>query len=136
MGNMVVADHLRPAAIKAGQRKVESGTAFLRRCLVSHGVCTSEAFLLSRIAIPVHCFTVDSLANRVLHNIDVFSNLLLSKHVYGSQVPPLSIRPPGHGYSLGAWSNAWDLFARNAVACKWEKNETNTATRRRGGLTP
>ncbi len=51
-------------------------------------------------------------------------------------LPALTIRPPWHGYSLGDWSEAWDLFARNAVAGEWEKNGANTVTRRRGGLTP
>ena len=51
-------------------------------------------------------------------------------------LPPLSVRPPWHGYSLGDWNDAWDVFARNAVAEEWEKNGANTATRRRGGLTP
>jgi 4-hydroxy-3-polyprenylbenzoate decarboxylase len=52
------------------------------------------------------------------------------------ELPPLSIRPPWHGYSLGDWSDAWDLFAQNAVAGEWAENGANTATRRRGGLTP
>jgi UbiD family decarboxylase len=51
-------------------------------------------------------------------------------------LPPLSIRPPWHGYSLGDWSAAWDQFARNALAGEWEKNGANTVTRRRAGLTP
>jgi UbiD family decarboxylase len=51
-------------------------------------------------------------------------------------LPPLSVRPPWHGYSLGDWNDAWDIFARNAVAEEWEKNGANTATRRRGELTP
>ena len=51
-------------------------------------------------------------------------------------LPPLSVRPPWHGYSLGDWSDAWDLFARNAVAGKWAENGANTVTRRRAGLTP
>lgn len=51
-------------------------------------------------------------------------------------LPPLSVRPPWHGYSLGDWSDAWDLFARNATAGEWEKNGANTMTRRRGGITP
>ncbi|MBZ5698477.1 MAG: UbiD family decarboxylase [Acidobacteriia bacterium] len=51
-------------------------------------------------------------------------------------LPALMIRPPWHGYSLGDWNATWDLFARNAVAGEWEKNGTNTVTRRRGGLTP
>lgn len=51
-------------------------------------------------------------------------------------LPPLTIRPPWHGYSLGDWNDVWDHFARNAVAGAWEENGENTATRRRGGLTP
>jgi 4-hydroxy-3-polyprenylbenzoate decarboxylase len=51
-------------------------------------------------------------------------------------LPPISVRAPWHGYSLGDWSDAWDHFARNAVAGAWEENGANTATRRRGGLTP
>ena len=51
-------------------------------------------------------------------------------------LPPLSVRPPWHGYSLGDWSDAWDLFARNAVAGEWARNGENTVKRRRGGLTP
>ena len=51
-------------------------------------------------------------------------------------LPPLSVRPPWHGYSLGDWRDAWELFARNAVAGEWAKNGDNTVKRRRGGLTP
>jgi len=36
----------------------------------------------------------------------------------------------------GDWNDAWDFFARNAVAGDWEKNGADTVTRRRGGLTP
>jgi 4-hydroxy-3-polyprenylbenzoate decarboxylase len=51
-------------------------------------------------------------------------------------LPALTIRPPWHGYSLGDWTEAWDQFARNAVAGAWAKNGENTWARRRGGLTP
>jgi hypothetical protein len=51
-------------------------------------------------------------------------------------LPPISVRAPWHGYSLGDWSDAWEHFARNAVAGAWEKNGANTAARRRGGLKP
>jgi UbiD family decarboxylase len=51
-------------------------------------------------------------------------------------LPPRTLRPPWYGYSLGDWSEAWETFARNAVAGDWEKNGANTLTRRRGGLTP
>jgi len=49
---------------------------------------------------------------------------------------PLSVRPPWHGYTLGDWSDAWEHFARNAVAGEWAKNGENTVKRRRGGITP
>jgi 4-hydroxy-3-polyprenylbenzoate decarboxylase len=51
-------------------------------------------------------------------------------------LPPLSVRPPWHGYSLGDWNDTWDLFAHNAVAGEWEKNGANTVKRRGRGLTP
>jgi UbiD family decarboxylase len=51
-------------------------------------------------------------------------------------LPPLTVRPPWHGYSLGDWNGAWDVFAQNAMSEEWEKNGVNTAARRRGGLTP
>ena len=51
-------------------------------------------------------------------------------------LPALTVRAPWHGYSLGDWSEAWDVFARNAVAGEWEKNGENTAARRHAGLTP
>jgi UbiD family decarboxylase len=51
-------------------------------------------------------------------------------------LPPLTVCPPWHGYSLGDWNGAWDAFARNAVAGAWDKNGENTFGRRRGGITP
>jgi UbiD family decarboxylase len=51
-------------------------------------------------------------------------------------LPPLTVRPPWHGYSLGDWSDAWDAFARNAVAGAWGKNGENTFARRRAGINP
>ncbi len=51
-------------------------------------------------------------------------------------LPPLTLRPPWHGYSLGDWNDAWGAFARSAVAGEWENNGAGTWSRRRGGLTP
>jgi len=51
-------------------------------------------------------------------------------------LPTLSPRPPWHGYSLGDWSEAWDVFARRAVAGDWETSGQETYARRRGGVTP
>jgi UbiD family decarboxylase len=51
-------------------------------------------------------------------------------------LPPLTPQPPWHGYSLGDWSEAWETFARRAVAGDWETSGRETFARRRGGLTP
>jgi 4-hydroxy-3-polyprenylbenzoate decarboxylase len=51
-------------------------------------------------------------------------------------LPRLSPRPPWHGYSLGDWDAAWDVFARRAVDGTWAESGTETFARRRGGLTP
>jgi UbiD family decarboxylase len=52
------------------------------------------------------------------------------------RLPEVRLHQPWHGYSLGDWSETWNLFAGNAVAGEWEKNGLNTFLRRRGGLTP
>jgi UbiD family decarboxylase len=51
-------------------------------------------------------------------------------------LPALSPQPPWHGYSLGDWSQAWDVYAARAVAGQWEASGAETFARRRGGLTP
>lgn len=51
-------------------------------------------------------------------------------------LPALNFQAPWHGYLLGDWSDAWEAFARNAVAGDWEKNGSDTLARRRGGLKP
>jgi 4-hydroxy-3-polyprenylbenzoate decarboxylase len=51
-------------------------------------------------------------------------------------LPALSPQPPWHGYSLGDWSRAWDIYAERAVAGTWEESGRETFVRRRGGLTP
>jgi 4-hydroxy-3-polyprenylbenzoate decarboxylase len=51
-------------------------------------------------------------------------------------LPPLTLQAPWHGYLLGDWSDAWETFARNAVAGEWEKNGLDTFDRRRGGVVP
>jgi 4-hydroxy-3-polyprenylbenzoate decarboxylase len=51
-------------------------------------------------------------------------------------LPALSPQPPWHGYTLGDWSDAWDLFAQRAVDREWETSGKETFARRRGGLTP
>jgi 4-hydroxy-3-polyprenylbenzoate decarboxylase len=51
-------------------------------------------------------------------------------------LPRLSPRPPWHGYSLGDWDAAWDVFAQRAVGGTWAESGHDTFARRRGGLTP
>jgi 4-hydroxy-3-polyprenylbenzoate decarboxylase len=51
-------------------------------------------------------------------------------------LPALTPQPPWHGYSLGDWNEAWETFARRAVAGDWETSGRETFARRRGGLTP
>ncbi len=52
------------------------------------------------------------------------------------QLPALAPQPPWHGYSLGDWSESWDVYARRAVAGQWEQSGEETFARRRGGLIP
>jgi len=51
-------------------------------------------------------------------------------------LPALAPKPPWHGYSLGDWSESWDVYARRAVAGRWEESGAETFARRRGGLIP
>ena len=53
-----------------------------------------------------------------------------------SGLPSLAPQPPWHGYSLGDWSEKWDVYAARAVAGKWEESGAETFARRRGGLIP
>jgi UbiD family decarboxylase len=51
-------------------------------------------------------------------------------------LPALAPQPPWHGYSLGDWSQTWDVYAERAVAGKWQQSGEETFARRRAGLTP
>jgi UbiD family decarboxylase len=51
-------------------------------------------------------------------------------------LPALTPQPPWHGYSLGDWDAAWDVYASRAVTGKWEETGKETFAQRRGGLTP
>ena len=51
-------------------------------------------------------------------------------------LPPITPQPPWHGYSLGDWDEAYDVFARRAVEGQWEASGAETIKRRRGGLIP
>jgi 4-hydroxy-3-polyprenylbenzoate decarboxylase len=51
-------------------------------------------------------------------------------------LPPLAVREPWHGYSLGDWDAVWDSYADRAVAGRWEETGRETLARRRAGLVP
>jgi 4-hydroxy-3-polyprenylbenzoate decarboxylase len=51
-------------------------------------------------------------------------------------LPALSINPPWHGYTLGDWSESWELFAKRAVTGDWEQSGRETLARERKGLKP
>ena len=51
-------------------------------------------------------------------------------------LPALMPQAPWHGYSLGDWAEAWDVYARRAVNGEWEQNGQETLAGRRGGITP
>jgi 3-polyprenyl-4-hydroxybenzoate decarboxylase len=52
------------------------------------------------------------------------------------QLPVLAPQPPWHGYSLGDWSEKWDVYAQRAVAGQWAQSGQETFARRRSGLIP
>jgi UbiD family decarboxylase len=51
-------------------------------------------------------------------------------------LPAITPQPPWHGYSLGDWDEAYDVYAKRAVEGRWEDSGKETIARRRGGLIP
>jgi 4-hydroxy-3-polyprenylbenzoate decarboxylase len=51
-------------------------------------------------------------------------------------LPALSVSSPWHGYTLGDWSETWDLFAARAAKGEWEQTGRETLQRQRKGLKP
>jgi 4-hydroxy-3-polyprenylbenzoate decarboxylase len=51
-------------------------------------------------------------------------------------LPALKPQPPWHGYPLGDWEAAWDVYAARAVAGRWAESGAETFARRRPGLKP
>jgi len=51
-------------------------------------------------------------------------------------LPPLVMKQPWHGYTLGDWNDTWEKFAQRAVAGDWEANGLETLLRRREDLSP
>tara|TARA_B100000029_G_scaffold513706_1_gene614084 strand:+ start:51 stop:1304 length:1254 start_codon:yes stop_codon:yes gene_type:complete len=52
------------------------------------------------------------------------------------KLPELSPKAPWHGYSMGDWSDVWEMFAQNAVSGRWVDSGVQTFKRRQSGLVP
>jgi len=52
------------------------------------------------------------------------------------KLPPISLKPPWHGYTLGDWIERWDVWAARAVNGTWEETGKETLARQRGGVKP
>jgi 4-hydroxy-3-polyprenylbenzoate decarboxylase len=51
-------------------------------------------------------------------------------------LPPITLKPPWHGYPLGDWMDRWDTWAERAVSGGWEETGKETLARQRTGLKP
>jgi 4-hydroxy-3-polyprenylbenzoate decarboxylase len=45
---------------------------------------------------------------------------------------PLTVHSPWHGYTLGDWTDTWELYAQRATAGDWELSGRETLERQRG----
>jgi UbiD family decarboxylase len=52
------------------------------------------------------------------------------------KLPPITLKAPWHGYTLGDWIERWDVYAARAVAGTWEETGKDTLKRQRGGVKP
>jgi UbiD family decarboxylase len=52
------------------------------------------------------------------------------------KLPPIMLKSPWHGYTLGDWIERWDIWAERAVNGRWEETGTETLARQRGGVHP
>src|SRR5712672_2099523 len=52
------------------------------------------------------------------------------------KLPPITLKSPWHGYTLGDWIERWDVYAARAVTGAWEETGRETLKRQRGGLKP
>jgi UbiD family decarboxylase len=52
------------------------------------------------------------------------------------KLPPITLKAPWHGYTLGDWIERWDVYAARAVDGTWEETGKDTLKRQRGGLKP
>ena len=51
-------------------------------------------------------------------------------------LPPITLKSPWHGYTLGDWIERWDVYAERAVSGRWEETGRETLARQRGGVHP
>ncbi len=51
-------------------------------------------------------------------------------------LPPITVKQPWHGYSLGDWTERWDTWAGRAANGTWEETGKETLARQRTGLKP
>ncbi len=51
-------------------------------------------------------------------------------------LPPLAAQSPWHGYTLGDWTEAWEIYARRAAIGEWEATGRETLVRQRTGVMP
>src|SRR5690348_10166493 len=51
-------------------------------------------------------------------------------------LPPITLKAPWHGYTLGDWIERWDIWADRAVKGSWEETGRETQARQRGGVMP
>jgi len=47
------------------------------------------------------------------------------------ELPPLTVRAPWHGYTLGEWTDEWENFARRAAAGNWQQSGRETLEHQR-----
>ena len=52
------------------------------------------------------------------------------------KLPPVTLKQPWHGYTLGDWIERWDVWAARTVRGEWEETGKETLARQRGGLKP
>ena len=45
------------------------------------------------------------------------------------KLPPLNLRAPWHGYTLGEWTEEWENFARRTTAGDWQQSGKETLAR-------
>src|SRR5215472_6036855 len=52
------------------------------------------------------------------------------------KLPPITLRSPWHGYTLGDWIERWDVWAARATSGRWEETGRETFARQRAGVKP